>query len=685
MKTFKPYDRPAPKTNRGGQKTSICGLVLVGQLAFAICGSAQSWNQTTAPDENWAGIASSADGMHLVAVANNFPGAIYVSADGGITWSNASAPDQSWTGVASSSDGMKLVAVGNDYPGAICVSSDGGATWSNASAPTAEWTGVACSADGTEVVAVANDYPNGPIYVSADSGNTWQLTDAPSSSWASVAASADGTKWVAAGNNYPQGPVYISTNSGFNWIQTTAPSEEWESVASSADASVQIVVGNNYPQGPLCVSTNSGADWSFTSAPADNYFAVTCSADGTRLVAASQYISGVSGVIYLSRDKGRTWQSMDAPQEIWSGLASSADGTRLAAVVNGGGIYTWQSAPFYLNAIDVLCSRTTFASATGNGTNNGIVPYSYTPGLQYLSPVSGASYDAADTNDTGTAWNTLICPSTSVANTTGSNLTTLYEQNLPLTDSLGNSSKASLSVSFTENTGKTDTIHNAGMDAGTNPGSDGLPASPSALMGQSWVDNGTSEFITFTVSGLIAGAAYDLYIYGAGPTNGYGGTYSLAAANQPGGYAPVSTQPGGGTIYRSVFDTSGTNPAPNIGLSWNFLPAVADGNGNLSFNVNKDAGSGVKGSINGFQIAFVPGSTPSYITSIELQGSNLVISGANGTAGQSCVVLMTTDLGQPGWTAVATNQISGNGSFTIIATNAVSAGAVQQFYRLQTQ
>ena len=50
-------------------------------------------------------------------------------------------------------------------------------------------------------------------------------------------------------------------------------------------------------------------------------------------------------MIYLSTNWGNSWQNMEAPQAVWSSVTSSADGYKLAAVVNGGGIYTWQSTP----------------------------------------------------------------------------------------------------------------------------------------------------------------------------------------------------------------------------------------------------------------------------------------------------------------------------------------------------
>ena len=60
---------------------------------------------------NWTSVATSADGMRLVAVASG--GAIYTSTDAGVTWGPASVTNASWVSVASSADGTKLVAAAN--------------------------------------------------------------------------------------------------------------------------------------------------------------------------------------------------------------------------------------------------------------------------------------------------------------------------------------------------------------------------------------------------------------------------------------------------------------------------------------------------------------------------------------------------------------------------------------------
>jgi hypothetical protein len=259
------------------------------------------------------------------------------------------------------------------------------------------------------------------------------------------------------------------------------------------------------------------------------------------------------------------------------------------------------TVPFAVDgqSINVQLSRTTSASTIVTTEN---------------APITIAG-NTADTADSGTFWNSLICPTVATANTSGSQLTYTVEQNLSLVDSSDNASSVSISsIQFSENNNKTDTIHNTGMVAGTNPGTDGLSANPSSLVGQSWFNNGTSEFMIFNLTGLTPGNLYNLYIYGAGQNVGFGGTYTVPVANQAAGYNAAanaySTEPSATSIYRSVVD-SGGNPLTEQGLTWAELPVQADSSGDLSFDVLKDGLSGIKGSINGFQLQPEPTPEPS--------------------------------------------------------------------------
>jgi hypothetical protein len=74
---------------------------------------------------------------------------------------------------------------------------------------------------------------------------------------------------------------------------------------------------------------------------------------------------------------------------------------------------------------------------------------------------------------------------------------------------------------------------------------------------------------------------------------------------------------------------------------------------------------------------------PPVIDAVTLNGDNLVISGAGGTANSTYYVLRSADVSLPmaNWTRVATNTFDGTGGFSF--TNAVDAGVAQTYYRLQ--
>jgi BNR/Asp-box repeat protein len=107
----------------------------------------------------WNSIASSTDGLTLVASRNNqlngsaVFGSITVTHDGGTSWVLAGAPTNfNWRAVTSSGDGKRLAAAGAD---GVYVSTDGGTTWNKTSAPQTISTVVSTS-DGTHLVAIDN-------------------------------------------------------------------------------------------------------------------------------------------------------------------------------------------------------------------------------------------------------------------------------------------------------------------------------------------------------------------------------------------------------------------------------------------------------------------------------------------------------------------------------------------------
>lgn len=350
------------RRNRGFMKLRqpLLALAAHGCLCAAVLSSsAQVWTQTSAPTNNWASVASSADGTKLIAAVKGGP--IYLSTNSGFTWAPTSAPSTNWSSVASSADGAKLIAAvavfaGDRYEsgGPIYVSADSGATWAATSAPNTNWSSVTSSADGSKLVAVSGGYvvyvssaPSGPVFISNDSGTTWteSLADA---NCTSLASSADGSKIVAVAYT---GPIYSSTDSGANWAATNAPFAYLVSIASSADGT-RLVAGTFDPFHPpgsggafnVFTSTNSGANWGSVPAGGIGRGLVASSADGTRLVAAAGANGfGQGGGIFISIDSGATWTGGGAPDARWSAVACSADGSKSVATVDGGGIYISQN------------------------------------------------------------------------------------------------------------------------------------------------------------------------------------------------------------------------------------------------------------------------------------------------------------------------------------------------------
>jgi hypothetical protein len=147
------------------------GLSATGQI-YTSTDSGTNW-APRATAQAWTSVASSADGRKLVAVntldsfyGTSEEGNIYTSSDSGTNWSSPqlsslpSAPGLDWTGVASAADGSHLVAISirafANLPGLIYTTTNSGASWQLASTPELSTTVLSCvasSADGTKLVA----------------------------------------------------------------------------------------------------------------------------------------------------------------------------------------------------------------------------------------------------------------------------------------------------------------------------------------------------------------------------------------------------------------------------------------------------------------------------------------------------------------------------------------------------
>jgi len=305
-------------------------LVNVGD-SIPISPAGETWTARGSGQHVWMAVASSADGMKLVATSTpatfNTDGQIYTSTDAGVTWT-ARESDRGWRGVASSADGMKLVAA--ELGGHLYTSTDAGVTWT-ARAGNANWWGVASSADGMKLVAAfmdtgtSNGLIRGQIYTSTDAGVTWTLRTG-NQNFIAVASSADGTKLVAAADG---GRLYTSTDSGVTWT-AREEARRWNAVASSADGTKLIAAA---PNDRVYTSTDSGLTWTAHLGP-HQWVSVASSANGTTLIA------GNYSELWVSTDAGVTWTDRAQGTPFWTGAASSADGTKLIAASQGGFLFT---------------------------------------------------------------------------------------------------------------------------------------------------------------------------------------------------------------------------------------------------------------------------------------------------------------------------------------------------------
>lgn len=259
----------------------------------------------------WRGVASSADGSRLIAVAEEQW--IHISADGGESWSMHDNIRR-WTAAASSADGSKLLAA--YIFERVFVSSDFGATWS-AKHWQRDWRAVAMSSTGDIMFAAANGFP---ISRSMDGGATWVELDQEKRLWGALAASADGMRLTGVEYGISSSRIYISDDAGETW-ELRNSSHRWLDIASSADGNKLAAVGEH---SQVYTSTDRGLTWT-PREQSRNWRAVASSADGNTLLAAER-----GGRLYLSTDSGLTWTPR-GPVADWSTVAVSADGSKMIA------------------------------------------------------------------------------------------------------------------------------------------------------------------------------------------------------------------------------------------------------------------------------------------------------------------------------------------------------------------
>lgn len=304
-----------------------------------ISNSQYQWSPTPAGiDGSWTSVASSMDGVTIVAAKNDD---VFVG--------TYSAPDARWTfrpqgihgnwaGVAYSADGTHIYAAPltdiNGHMGYIHQYVSG--NWSPAAHAYGNWTSVACSSNGSIVVATqgANTMGGkttyGSLFVSTDEGAAWRIPDRMNVGvWTSSAVSLDGTVMVAAQEvdetGYP-GQVWTSTDSGATW-SSNGPHMKWSSVAMNSNGTIMIAAAST-PSALVYASSNFGVSWTATSQWGNR---VGVSPDGTTIVAGE-----TDGSLLVSFDGGSNWvEQIDSPKAPWSSLALSSNGMRIVGTASG--------------------------------------------------------------------------------------------------------------------------------------------------------------------------------------------------------------------------------------------------------------------------------------------------------------------------------------------------------------
>ena len=140
----------------------------------------------------------------------------------------------------------------------------------------------------------------------------------------------------------------VNSSSAQTWVlSTSAPNEYWDTVACSADgtkivaASYWITSSTHY--GHVAISPDAGTTWTTRVVQATAWAHVASSADGTKLAVAAD-----KGFVFCSTNSGAVWDSLPGAGNWW-GLACSSDANQIVGVSQGtsspGGVYTFTNFP----------------------------------------------------------------------------------------------------------------------------------------------------------------------------------------------------------------------------------------------------------------------------------------------------------------------------------------------------
>lgn len=255
-----------------------------------------------------------------------------------------------------------------------------------------------------------------------------------------------------------------------------------------------------------------------------------------------------------------------------------------------------------LAALTAMGLVASVASASAQDINVSLLNDGSALGSTTVAAPNGYSYSGA-APVAGTTWNTLGLSGAAPSGTTG---TFSMYSGLSLLDASGASTISTLSISYTYDTGTTSKTQPSG-------GNGDNVIQPGGVMDNAWRNyyNGggfTGSYLTFTISGLSASSAFDLYFMGGTSTAGQDAGISLAAGNVLGSnpQSAVTTDAVANYAgnYGSLFDSTDSGTTYQLmaeGTTWEVLHGQSDASGNLSFNFENVTG-GDNAYLNGFQL-----------------------------------------------------------------------------------
>ena len=304
-----------------------------------ISNSQYQWSPTPAGiDGSWTSVASSMDGITIVAAKNDD---IFIG--------TYSVPDSQWTlksqgihgnwaGVAYSADGTHIYAApltdANGHMGYIHRYASG--MWTPTANAYGNWSSVGCSSNGSIVLAtqtantMGGNITYGNLFVSTDEGEIWRIPDRIKVGvWTDSAVSLDGRVMIASqecDETGYAGQLWSSTDSGTTW-SSNGPHMKWTSVAMNSNGTIMMAAAST-PSALVYASSDFGLSWTATSQYGNQ---VGVSPDGTTIIAGE-----TDGDLFISFDGGSNWvQQIDSPKAPWSSLALSSNGMRIVGCVSG--------------------------------------------------------------------------------------------------------------------------------------------------------------------------------------------------------------------------------------------------------------------------------------------------------------------------------------------------------------